>query len=515
MDQKEEENVINPVFLARSKFRRRKFQECVDLCTNTLASNSYDMAVWFLKCRALTMIDYVDDTDIEEEGVAEILMDDNAMSKMPRPGTSLKRPMTQSRSGSRASSALNQAVRPLSRTGRPLSGFVRPGSSSLRGKNVSVQQAFRSGSRAGTARPVSMGGRFLRLGTQSMLSRGDKFIDPETIELRKYARRPAMAKALTDFLLYSAHTPKKALELASIATKVVEFKDPWWKARLGKCYYQLGMYREAEKQFLSCLKMQQMVETYLELAKVYIRLDQPQRALDTYLNASETYGGDVSVLLGIARIYDMINDTEAAIDCYKRVLASDASNCEAIACIASHYFYSDQPEISLRFYQRLLQMGISNGELWNNLGLCCYYAGQYDICLGCFERALLRADGEDIADIWYNIGQVAIGIGDLNLANRAFKTAVSNDANHAESFTNLGILQLRKGNYTKARGSFETAEKLAPHLFEPFYNSGLLASKTGEFERSFEKVKRALEVFADHDDSKQLYAELEKHFTHI
>jgi tetratricopeptide repeat protein 8 len=34
------------------------------------------------------------------------------------------------------------------------------------------------------------------------------------------------------------------------------YKDWWWKSRLGKCYYQLGMLREAEKQFKSALKHQ-------------------------------------------------------------------------------------------------------------------------------------------------------------------------------------------------------------------------------------------------------------------
>ena len=34
-----------------------------------------------------------------------------------------------------------------------------------------------------------------------------------------------------------------------------EYKDWWWKARLGKCYYQLGLNRDAERQFLSVLKV--------------------------------------------------------------------------------------------------------------------------------------------------------------------------------------------------------------------------------------------------------------------
>jgi hypothetical protein len=41
-------------------------------------------AVWFLKCRALTAKSYIDDTDMEEAGVAEMLLDDNAMASAPR-----------------------------------------------------------------------------------------------------------------------------------------------------------------------------------------------------------------------------------------------------------------------------------------------------------------------------------------------------------------------------------------------------------------------------------------------
>ena len=47
------------------------------------------------------------------------------------------------------------------------------------------------------------------------------------------------------------------------------------------------------------------------------------------------------------------------------------------------------------------------------MGLCCFYAGQYDLTLSCFERALMLADDDNMADVWYNIGQVAIGVGDL------------------------------------------------------------------------------------------------------
>lgn len=65
-------------------------------------------AVWVLKMRALTLQVYVDDIEGEEEGIAETLLDNYAISSMPRPGTSLKNPGT---------SYTGQGVRPKSQSG--------------------------------------------------------------------------------------------------------------------------------------------------------------------------------------------------------------------------------------------------------------------------------------------------------------------------------------------------------------------------------------------------------------
>ena len=51
-------------------------------------------ASWTLKTRALTEQVYVDEVEVDEEGIAEIFMDDNSIAQMARPGTSLKKPTT-------------------------------------------------------------------------------------------------------------------------------------------------------------------------------------------------------------------------------------------------------------------------------------------------------------------------------------------------------------------------------------------------------------------------------------
>ena len=69
--------------------------------------------------------------------------------------------------------------------------------------------------------------------------------------------------------------------------RVNSYKDWWWKLRVGQCHYRLGLFRDAERQFKSALKDNDTITAYLYLAKVYVRLDQPNAALDLLTTAAE------------------------------------------------------------------------------------------------------------------------------------------------------------------------------------------------------------------------------------
>jgi tetratricopeptide repeat protein 8 len=186
-----------PLALTLALARSRQYEETIAMCTELLASNPYDQAVWYLKCRSLTLLAWVDDTDFEEEGVADVLLDENATASLPRPGTSLNRPMTQSGVG-----VPGQGMRPVSASGRPLSGYARPGTGSARPGSQGGVEGAMAGARPGTSRPVTALGRLVRLGTASMLSEsGGPFIRVDRLDLRKYAQRPELAKVLFDYIL--------------------------------------------------------------------------------------------------------------------------------------------------------------------------------------------------------------------------------------------------------------------------------------------------------------------------
>jgi tetratricopeptide repeat protein 8 len=75
---------MDPLWLAMSKFRRGKIEECISLCDEILSRTPSDQATWFLKTKAVIKQNYIDDIELDEEGVADILLDENAIASVPR-----------------------------------------------------------------------------------------------------------------------------------------------------------------------------------------------------------------------------------------------------------------------------------------------------------------------------------------------------------------------------------------------------------------------------------------------
>jgi len=199
---------LDPLYAALLLRKLRKPNACVDACTTFLERNPYDEAFWSLKQRAMADSVMVDDAEADEEGIVDVVLDDNAIRQVPRPGTSL-------RSAPTSSAGTSQAYRPTTQSGRPMSGVLRPGSQG--GRPGTMDAALRTPRTAKTARPVSAAsGRHVRLGTASMLSQKDgPFINLARLNVGKYCSRPTVAKALFEYVFYHENSVREALDLAA------------------------------------------------------------------------------------------------------------------------------------------------------------------------------------------------------------------------------------------------------------------------------------------------------------
>lgn len=75
----------------------------------------------------------------------------------------------------------------------------------------------------------------LRLGTASMMQSGGAFLMADKLNAKSVAKKKHMAKAIVEYLIYVESNFRRALDIASEATVLTNYKDWWWKARIGKC----------------------------------------------------------------------------------------------------------------------------------------------------------------------------------------------------------------------------------------------------------------------------------------
>jgi len=69
--------------------------------------------------------------------------------------------------------------------------------------------------------------------------------------------------------------------------------------------FSLDMLRDSERHYLLSLEVQPMVDTYLYLAKVYLRLDQPLLAISKLQAGLEKFPYEPCLIQAIARIYEV------------------------------------------------------------------------------------------------------------------------------------------------------------------------------------------------------------------
>lgn len=91
------------------------------------------------------------------------------------------------------------------------------------------------------------------------------------------------------------------MELATHAQKHGE-KDWWWLVQIALVWLRLGQPRNAEKYFRLAIQVEPMLLSYIGLAKVYVKMDQPLAAIDICSKGLEKFPGDVGLLTEMARL---------------------------------------------------------------------------------------------------------------------------------------------------------------------------------------------------------------------
>ncbi|XP_058452058.1 tetratricopeptide repeat protein 8 [Malaya genurostris] len=459
---------MDKFFAAVSLFRRRKYDECIEVCNELLQNNALHQGPWELKMRSMTQRVYIDDIEADDD-VAEDILDTQTIATAPRPGTSIRTAAVTSAT-TVSGKATAAGSRPRTGTGRPITGISRPGTLSLQrpGSTLGNKSALKTARTAGSARNI-------RLGSASMFAVGDPtgpLFHISRLHPDKYAEKDSISKPLFQYLYYHEGEIRKAMALCdAVLNNKRSAAGWWWNTQKARCLITTGSPREAEQYLRTALAELYHPDTVLLLARIYIKIDQPTAALEICKSSLEKLPNDITILTQQARVLELVGNLSASVRRYRQISQLDAMNTEALACIAVSYFYGNQPETALLYYRRILSMGAHSAELYCNIGICCLYGGQLDLVFPCFQRAIRMATRSDLkADVWYNLSFVALTTGDVHLARRCLRLCIATNASHGPALNNMAVMVARQKQYTKAKSYLMSAKAALPNCDEILNN---------------------------------------------
>jgi tetratricopeptide repeat protein 8 len=346
--------------------------------------------------------------------------------------------------------------------------------------------------------------------TASLSFSGDE-PDVTSINVSTFAKNPFLSRIFVDYLIHRLRDPIRAVALAAECTTQHGFGDWWWKNRLGRAYYLLGLYADAEAQFRSAVATNPNVDSRLELAKLYIRIDQPTRAVDELESGHAQFPLESRFPLGLARVCDLMGNSARARETWKQVLERDQASVEAVASLGASTYYDDQPETAELFYVYLRKLGVANCAVLNNLAIASMGAGDYQNVGPAIVAAIsLATTPDEKADIWYNISHIGIIAGDMTLAEQALLIATSLSLKSAEAFNNLGLLELKKKNVQKSLVAFRAATEANPQMHEPWFNLALVYQRIGQLQEAFRAAKEAVKLYPAFTEARDLLNTLEQ-----
>lgn len=130
------------------------------------------------------------------------------------------------------------------------------------------------------------------------------------------------------------------------------------------------------------------------------------------------------------------------------------------------------------------------------LALAEHRQGNQAAALVLLKRAI-KAEPDGVAQ-WNDLGNVYSSVGDFQLAEEAYRTALSYDPGCAEAYNNLGVLAGEREDYVEARRLYEKALRLRPKYAEAIYNLGIALTAVGKYQKAAHRYEQTIALEPAH-----------------
>ncbi|MDR1879084.1 MAG: tetratricopeptide repeat protein [Bacteroidales bacterium] len=200
---------------------------------------------------------------------------------------------------------------------------------------------------------------------------------------------------------------------------------------------------------------------YLDMSRAYLRLGQPDSALNYALVSVGIDSTNANAYITVSDVYFAMGNFDAAQEMLERVIAIDAKNNEAYLKLGELRFLLQEYDLSEEILLKAIQQETHNPKAYHIL------AWNYR------ER------------------------GDTLKAIRNYLVAAEQDPDYFDAYMELGVLYHHRHN-PLALNYYNNALNLQPDNIQALYNMAMFYQETGEYEKALDKYRMILQKDQNH-----------------
>jgi tetratricopeptide (TPR) repeat protein len=210
---------------------------------------------------------------------------------------------------------------------------------------------------------------------------------------------------------------------------------------------------------------------HLIIGKALLERGEPRSAIEAFERATAAYPDIAGGFSDRGAAHVALGDTARAIEAYRREVERFPNDDRALFSLA--------------------QLTAARGDTVQAFTL--------------YARALAaKPIPGDASDILYNVGNLHLGKGDLDRAERAYREALEEGPSNARAMNNLGTLYLRRRSPEEAERFFRRATGASPDYAGAHLNLGMAMMLQGKRAEARDAFRRALEIDPSLDVARRL-----------
>lgn len=159
-------------------------------------------------------------------------------------------------------------------------------------------------------------------------------------------------------------------------------------------------------------------------------------------------------------------------------------------------------------YRKALELRPGDARILQALGQMHSRAGAYQLAIDAFRQSLEADPAQPLG--WVNLGMALADAGDPEGAREAYEEALALNPHEALAHFNLGNALQRAERHAEAAEAYTRAVEADPGLGRAHFELGRTYIRLERFDDALRHARRAVEFMPDHQNSRQMLADLER-----